>query len=100
MGELQVDAAIPFLCDPPHLCSHWDLPWGCITLQWKLQHKMMRGQPWDAPLLEQGPWGSKCVYARVFVPEASSGDKNDQCRRLGGGGGGEIPASSYPVASK
>ena len=83
----------------PHVCVLiWDLPWGRITLQWKLQCKTMWGWPWDAPLLEQGSWGSKCVYVRVFVPEASFGDINDQCWSLGGGI--EIPASSYPVASK
>lgn len=40
--------------------------------------------------------GSECLV-RVFVPEPSFADRNDQCWRLGWE---EIPASSYPVASK
>lgn len=82
---------------PPIFVLIWDLPWGRIMPQWKPQQKMMRGWPWDAPSSEQGPWGRKCVCIRVLVPEASFGDRNDQCWRLGGE---EIPASSYPVASK
>jgi len=80
----------------PHICALiGDLPWGHIMLQWK----MMRGQPWDAPLLEQEPWGSKFLCVSVCLCQRLPSE-TEMISAGDWGGGEEIPASSYPVASK